>query len=168
VSSYGPNTFTRGASCLCLVRCPLYTFGAATYRGAPHLRRRNSPRSRPGRVGSFGTSRPGRFHSRAEAHPTHGASSSSIPSAPKVNRPHFRHRRPAPFGWVVPAQQNSHNSSSISVSVRSPSQSFLCRAEAARGPKTTAQPDVVKCFRRPFSPTPSNFNDNPESLLRTV
>jgi hypothetical protein len=124
VSSYGRNTFTRGASCLCLVRCHLYTFAAATYCGAPHPRRRNSPRSSPGRVAPFGTSCSGRLHSRAEAHPSPGASGFSIPSAPKVDHPRFRHRRPAPFGWAVPTQQNSHNSSSISVSIRSPLQSF--------------------------------------------
>jgi hypothetical protein len=153
VSSYGRYTFTRGAPCLYLVRCRLCTFAAATYHGAPHLRRRNSPRSRHGCVGSFGTPRPGRFHSRAEARPTRGASGSFIPSAPKVHRPRFRHRRLAPFGWAVPAQQNSHNSSSISVFVRSPSQSFPRKAEAVLGPKTTARPDVVESFRRPFSPT---------------
>jgi hypothetical protein len=155
VSSYGRNTFTRDAPCLCLVRCPLYTFAAATYCGTPHLRRRNRPRSHPGRVVPFGTSCSGRLHSRAEAHPTRGASGSSIPSAPKVNHPRFRHRRPAPFGWAVPAQQNSHNSSSISVSIRSPLQSFPRIAEAVREPKSTAWPDVVKSFRRPFSPTGS-------------
>jgi hypothetical protein len=42
VSSYGRNTFTRGAPCLCLVRRPLYTFAAATCRSTPHLRHRNS------------------------------------------------------------------------------------------------------------------------------
>jgi hypothetical protein len=120
---------------------------------APHLRRQNCPRSCPGCVGFFETSRPGRLHPRAEAHPTHGASGSSIPSAPKVNHPHFQHRRPAPFGWAVPAQQNSHNSSSISVFIKSPLQNFLRRSEAVRGPKPTTQPNVVKCFRRPFSPT---------------
>jgi hypothetical protein len=153
VSSYGRNTFTRGAPCLCLVRCPLYTFAAATYRGAPHLRRRNNPRFRRGRVGSFRTSRPGHLHSRAGAHPRLGASGSSVPSAPKVNRPHFRHRRSAPFSWAVPAQQNSHNPSSISVFVKSSLQSFPRRAEAVCGPTPTAQPDVVKSFRMPFSPT---------------
>jgi hypothetical protein len=132
---------------------PLYTFAAATYHGAPHLRRRNSPRSCFGRVGFFESSRLDRLHPRAEAHPTCGASCSSIPSVPKVIHPHFRHRRPAPFSWVVPAQQNSHNSSSISVFIKSPLQNFLRRSEAVRGPKPTAQPDVAKCSRRPFSPT---------------
>jgi hypothetical protein len=150
VSSYGRNTFTRGAPCLCLVRCPLYTFSTSTYRGAPYLRRRNSPRSHPGRIGPFGTSHPGRLHSRVEAHPTRGSSGSSIPSAPKVNRPRFRHRRPALFGWAVPAQQNSHNLSSISVSIKSPLQSFPRLAEAAREPKPTARPDVVKASEGHF------------------
>jgi hypothetical protein len=118
---------------------PLYTFAASTYHGAPHLRRRNNPRSCSGRVGFFGTSRPDRLHPRAEAHPTRGASGSSIPLAPKVIHPHFRHRRLAPLGWAVPLQQNSHNSSSISVFIRSPLQNFLRRSEAVRGkmlPKT--------------------------------
>jgi hypothetical protein len=150
VSSYGRNTFTRGAPCLCLVRCPLYTFAAATYCGAPHLRRRNNPRSRPSHVVPFGTSRPGRLHSRARAHPTRGASGSSQPSAPKVNRPRFRHRRPAPFEWAAPAQQNSHNSSSISVSVKSPLQSLPRIAEAAREPKPSGRPDVVKASEGHF------------------
>jgi hypothetical protein len=125
-------------------------FAVATCRGAPHLRRQNSPRSRPGRVGPFGTPRPGRLHSRAEAHPTCGAYGSSMLSSPIVNRLCFRHRRPAPFGWVVPAQQNSHNSSNISVSVKSPSQGFPRKAEAVRGPKLTARPDVVKASEGHF------------------
>jgi hypothetical protein len=150
VSSYGRNTFTRGAPCLGLVRCPLYTFAAATYCGAPHLRRRNSPRSCPGRVVPFGTSCSGRLHSRAEVHPTRGASGSFIPSAPKANHSRFRHRRPTPSGWAVPAQQKSHNSSSISVSVRSPLQNFPRLAEATREPKLTARPDVVKASEGHF------------------
>jgi hypothetical protein len=109
----------------------------------------------PGCVGSFGTPLPGHFHSRAEAHPTRGASGSSIRLAPKVHRPRFQHRRPVPFGWAVPAQQNSYNLSSISVFVKSPLQSFPRRAEAVHGPKPTARPDVVKSFRMPFSPTGS-------------
>jgi hypothetical protein len=40
VSSYGRNAFTRGHSCLCLVRSPLYTSAAATCPGSPRLRRR--------------------------------------------------------------------------------------------------------------------------------
>jgi hypothetical protein len=32
-------------------------------------------------------------------------------------------------------------------------QNFLRRSEAVRGLKPTTQPDVVKSFRRPFSPT---------------
>jgi hypothetical protein len=83
----------------------------------------------------FGTTRPDRLHPRAEAHPTRGASGSFTPSAPKVIHPHFWHRRPAPFDWVVPAQQNSHNPSSISVFIKSPLQNFLRRSEAARGTK---------------------------------
>jgi hypothetical protein len=150
VSSYGRNTFTRGAPYLCLVQCPLYTFAAAMYCDAPHLRRRNSPRSQPCRVVPFGTSRPGCLHSRAEAHPMRGASGSSQPSAPKVNRPHFRHRRPAPLGWATPAQQNSHNSSSVSVSVKPPLQSFPRIAEVAREPKPSAWTDVVKASEGHF------------------
>jgi hypothetical protein len=57
LSSYGRNTFTRGAHCLCLVRCLLYTFAMATYRSTPHFRRRNSRGSPPGRVVPLGTSR---------------------------------------------------------------------------------------------------------------
>jgi hypothetical protein len=150
VSSYGRDTFTRGAPCLCLVRCPLYMFAAATYCGAPHLRRRNNPRSRPGHVVPFGTSRPGRLQPRAEAHPTRGASGSSKPSAPKADRPCFRHLRPAPLRWDAPAQQNSRNSSSISVSVKPPLQNFPRIAEAAREPKPSARPDVVKASEGHF------------------
>jgi hypothetical protein len=150
VSSYGRNIITRSAPCLGLVQCPLYTLAAATYCGAPHLRRRSSPRSCPGRVVPFGTSRSGRLHSRAELHPTRGASGSSIPSAPKVNHPRFRYRRPAPFGWTVHAQEDLHNSSSISVSIRSPLQIFPHLAEAAREPKPTARPDVVEASEGHF------------------
>jgi hypothetical protein len=57
VSSYGRNTFTRGAPYLRLVRCLLYTFAVATCRSTPHLRRRNSRGSPPGRVVPLGTSR---------------------------------------------------------------------------------------------------------------
>jgi hypothetical protein len=136
---------------------PLYTSASATYYGAPHLRRRNRPRSCFGCVGYFGTSRLDRLHPRAEAHPTRGASGSSTTSAPKVIHPRFRHRRPTPFGWAVPAQQNSHNSSSISVFIKSPLHNFLRRSEAVRGPETTTRPDMAKSFQRPFSPTPINL-----------
>jgi hypothetical protein len=52
VSSYSRNAFTRGAPCLCLVRCPLYTFAAATCHSASHLRNRSSlgPSLRPRRA----------------------------------------------------------------------------------------------------------------------
>jgi hypothetical protein len=150
VSSYGQNTFTHGAPCLCLVRCPLDTSAAAMCRSAPHLRRRNSPRSRPGRVVPFGTFRPGRLQPRAEVHSTRGASGSSKPSAPKNNCPRFWHRRPAPLRWAAPAQQNSHNSSSIRVSVKPPLQNFPCIAEAAREPKPSARPDVDKASEGHF------------------
>jgi hypothetical protein len=129
---------------------PLYTFAAATYCGAPHLRRRNNPRSRPGRVVPFGTSRPGRLQPRAEAHPTRSASGSSKPSAPKADRPCLRHRRPAPLRWATHTQQNSHNSSSISVSVKLPLQNFPRIAEAAREPKPSARPDLVKASEGHF------------------
>jgi hypothetical protein len=150
VSSYGRNTFTRGASCFCLVRCPLYTFAAATCRSAPHLQHRNSPRSHPSRVVPFGTSRPGRLQPRPEVFLTRGASGSSKPSAPKHNCPCFRHRRPAPFRWAAPAQQNSHNSSSISVSVKPALRKLPRVAEAAREPKPSAWPDVDKASEGHF------------------
>jgi hypothetical protein len=57
VSSYDRNTFTRGAPCLCLVRCLLYTSVVATCRSTPHLRRRNNRRSPPSRIVPLGTSR---------------------------------------------------------------------------------------------------------------
>jgi hypothetical protein len=150
VSSYGRNTFTRGAPCLCLVRCPLYTFAAATCRSAPHLRHRNSPRSRLDRVVPLRTSCPGRLQPRAEVFSTRGASGSSKPSAPKHNRPCLRHRRPAPLRWVAPAQQNSHDSSSISVSVKLARQELPRVAEAAREPKPSAWPDVDKASEGHF------------------
>jgi hypothetical protein len=79
-----------------------------------------------------------------EPRSTRGASGSSTPSASKVSHPRFRHRRPALFGWAVPAHKNPHNLSSISVFVKSPLQSFPRLAEAAREPKPTTQPDVEK------------------------
>jgi hypothetical protein len=75
---------------------PLYTFAAATCRSAPHLRHRNSSRSRPGRVVPLGTSRLGRLQPRAEVSSVRGTSGSCRPSAPKRNRPCLRHRRSAP------------------------------------------------------------------------
>jgi hypothetical protein len=150
VSWYGRDTFTRSAPCLCSYGAPLYTFSTATYCGAPHLRRRNSPRSCPGRVVPFGTSHPGCLQPRAEAHPTRSASGSSKPSAPKADRPCLRRRRPAPLRWAAPAQQNSHNSSSISVFVKPPLQNFPRIAEAARESKPSAWPDVVKASEGHF------------------
>jgi hypothetical protein len=96
VSSYGRNTFTRDAPCLCLVRRPLYTFAAATCRSAPHLRHQNISRSHPGRVVPLGTSRLGRLQPRAEVSSVRGTSGFCRPSAPKRNRPCLRHRRSAP------------------------------------------------------------------------
>jgi hypothetical protein len=129
VSSHGQATFTRGTSCLCFVRCPFTRLRQP--RITEPSRRSRDRRSRrafgaetardPASVASAsGTSRPNRLHPRGRAHPTHGASGPFTPSAPKVTHPHFRHRRPAPFGWAVPAQQNSHNSSSINVFIKSP------------------------------------------------
>jgi hypothetical protein len=64
--------------------------------------------------------------------------------------PCLRHRRPAPLRWATPAQQNPHNSSSISVSVK-PSLRKLPRvAEAAREPKPSAWPDVDKTSKGHF------------------
>jgi hypothetical protein len=150
VSSYSRNTFTRGASCLCLVRCPLYMFAAATYRGTPHLQRRKQPTISPWSRRAFWDISPGPppFPSRGAPDArrfwflhTFGAESQpSALSAPKA----------APFGWVVPAQQNSHSSSSVSVSVKSPLQSFPLIAEAAREPKPSARPDVVKASEGHF------------------
>jgi hypothetical protein len=150
VSSYGRNTFTRGAPCLCLVRCPLYMFAAATCRSAPHLRHRDSPRPCPGRVVPFGTSRPGRLQPRAEVFSTRGTSGSSKPLVPKHNCPCFRHQRSAPFRRAAPAQQNSHNSSSISDSVKPALQKLPRVAEAARGPKPSAWPGVDKASEYHF------------------
>jgi hypothetical protein len=159
VSSHGRNTFTRSTPCIYLVRCPFTrlqqpitahcTFSTETAHDpalvAPGF---------PGHLAQT-TSIP-----RAEAHLTRGASGSSTLSAPKVIHPYFRHRRPAPFGWAVPAQQNSHNSSSISIFIKSPLQNFLRRSEAVRGPKPATRPDVAKCFRRPFSPTVKTVGGN--------
>jgi hypothetical protein len=131
------------------------SYGAPFTRCSSHVLRRTTP-SAPKTahdlvlVASCLSGHLAQAASRAEVHPTRGASGFSIPSAPKVNHPRFRHRRPAPFGWAVPAQQNLHNSSSISVSIRSPLQSFPRLTEAAREPKPTAQPDVVKASEGHF------------------
>jgi hypothetical protein len=74
----------------------------------------------------------------AEVLSTRGASGSSKPSAPKHNCPCFWHRRPAPLRWAAPAQQNSHNSSSISVAIKPPLQKLPRVAEAALEPKPSA------------------------------
>jgi hypothetical protein len=83
---------------------------------------------------------------------TRGASGSSIPSAPKVSHLRLRHRRPALFGWAVPAHKNPHTLSSISVSVKLPLQSFPRLGEVAREPKTTTRPDVEKASEGHFPP----------------
>jgi hypothetical protein len=75
---------------------------------------------------------------------TRGASGSSIPSSPKVSHPRLRRRRPAPFGWAIPAHKNPHNLSNINVSVKLPLPSFPRLAEAVRELKLTAWPDVEK------------------------
>jgi hypothetical protein len=150
VSSYGRNTFTRGVPCLRLVRRPLYTFAAATCHSAPHLRYRNSLGPRSGRVVPLGTSRPCRLQPRAEVSSTRGASGSFEPSAPKHKCPCLRHRRPALLRWAAPAQQNSHNSSSISVSVKPALRKLPRVAVAARELKPSAWPDVDKASEGHF------------------
>jgi hypothetical protein len=144
MSLYGRNTFTRGAPCLCLVRCPLYTFAAATCCGTPHLRRREPSTISPWSRRAFRDTSP-----RLPSFPSRGAPDARRfwflhAFGAKSRQSALRHRRPSPFGWAVPAQQNSHNSSSISVFVNSPLQSFPRQTEAAREPKPTALLDVVK------------------------
>jgi hypothetical protein len=128
VSSHGQAPFTRGASCLCFVRCSFTRL--LRPRITEPSRRSRDQRSRH----AIGTepahdltsvasgfrdvpSRPPSPLSRA--HPTRGVSGPFTPSAPKVIHSNLRHRRPAPFGRAVPAQQNSHNLSSISIFVKS-------------------------------------------------
>jgi hypothetical protein len=158
VSSYDRNTFTRGAPCLRLVRCPLYTSAAATCRSAPHLWCRNSLGPRPGRVVPLGTSRPCHLQPRAEVFSTRGASGSFKPSAPKHNCPCLWHRRPALLRWAAPAQQNSHNSSSISVPVKPALRKLPCVVEAAREPKPSAWTDVDKAFEGHFPQQATPFS----------
>jgi hypothetical protein len=155
VSSYGRNTFTRGAPCLCPVRRPLYTFAVATCRSAPHLRHRNSSRSRPERVVPLGTSRLGRLQPRAKVSSVRGTSGSCRPSAPKHNRPCLRYRRPAPSNRLL-LHNKTHITRATLVfalnsTARTPSRSRSCvRTE------TVSLAGRGQSFRRSFSPTPSS------------
>jgi hypothetical protein len=142
VSSYGRNTFTCGTPCLRLVRCPLYTFATATCHGAPHLRYRSCLGSCSGGVVPLGTSRPCCHWPRPEIFPARSASGSFEPSTPKYNRLCLRHRRPVLPRWATPAQQNSHNLNSISVSVKPVLRKLPRVTEAARELKPSAWPDV--------------------------
>jgi hypothetical protein len=54
----------------------------------------------------------------------------------------LRHRRLAPPRWTTPAQQNSHDPSSISVSVKPESRKPPFVTETARELKSSAWPDV--------------------------
>jgi hypothetical protein len=150
VSSYGRNTFTRGVPCLRLVRSPLYTFAAATCHSAPHLRYRSSLGPCSGRVVPLRTSRPCRLQPRPEVFSTRGTPGSFGPSAPKHDRPYLRHRRSALLRWAAPAPQNSHNSSSISASVKPALRKLPRVAEAAHEPKTSAWLDVDRASEGHF------------------
>jgi hypothetical protein len=108
-------------------------------------------------VASVLLGQPAQAASIPEPRRTRSASGSSIPSAPKASHPRFRHRRPALFGWAVPAHKSPHNLSSISVSVKSPLQSFPRLAEAAREPKPTTRPDVEKASEGHFPQHPSMY-----------
>jgi hypothetical protein len=116
---------------------PLYTSAVATCHGtlwaeprpplASRLRRRPAHDSAPVAMG-FRDVPPGLPSTMSLSTTDAGASSPFTPSAPRVTDPHLRHRRSAPFGIVVgggavPAKQHSHNSSSISVIIKSPSHS---------------------------------------------
>jgi hypothetical protein len=143
VSSYGQNTFTRGTPYLRLVRCPLYTFAAATCPGAPHLRYRSSLGSCSGLVVPLRTSRPCCHRPRTRCfRPARSASGSLEPSSPKCSHLCLRHLRPVPPRWATPAQQSSHNLNSISVSVKPVLQKLSHVTEAARELKSSAWPDV--------------------------
>jgi hypothetical protein len=143
VSSYGRNTFTRDTPCLRLVRCPLYTFAAATCPGAPHLRYRSSLGSCSGRVVSLWTSRPCCHRPRTRcSRPARSASGPLEPSSPKCSHLCLRHRRPVPPRWATPAQQNSHNLNSISVSVKLVLRKPPRVTKTARELKSSASPDV--------------------------
>jgi hypothetical protein len=74
----------------------------------------------------------------------------SKPSAPKHNRPCLRHRWSALLRWAAPARQNSHDSKSISVSVRPAFRRLLGVTVAAREPKPSAWPGVDKASEGHF------------------
>jgi hypothetical protein len=143
VSSYGRNTFTRGTLCLRLVWCPLYTLAAATCPGAPHLRYRSSLGSSFDRVAPFRTSRPCRCWPRTRcSRPARSASGPLEPSLTKYSHLCIRCRRLAPPRRTIPAQQNSRDMSSISVSVKPMVQKSLRVTETARELRSSAWPDV--------------------------
>jgi hypothetical protein len=135
VSSYGRNAFTRGHSCLCLVRSPLYTSAAATCPGSPHLRRRGSDPGLGG-VAPLRTSCP-RAPQAPDAMSPVGAPRSwssrtfvagarpSVPSAPKVGA----------ATWDHSCTQNSHSMSGISVSLAPVRQRLPHGTEAIHRPK---------------------------------
>jgi hypothetical protein len=153
VSSYGRNTFTHGAPCLCLVRCPF------THSQQPRITARCT----------FGAEIAHDLALVASGLLGHLAQVAPIPEPGRTRRmvllvpPYLRRRKSTVRTFGTEGQhhsvglflhnKNSHNLSSISVFVKSSLQSFPRRAEAVRGPTSTAQPDVVKSFRRLFSPT---------------
>jgi hypothetical protein len=144
----------KSAPCLCLVRCPLYMFAAATYRGTPH----------------FGAETAHDLALVASGLSGHLSQAASIPELRRTRRvallvpPYLWRRKSTVRAFSTEGQYHSvglflHNKTHITraafVFVKSPLQSFPRRAEAVHGPKPTARPDVVKSFRRPFSPTGS-------------
>jgi hypothetical protein len=97
----------------------------------------------------------------------HLAQAASIPEPRRTRRvallvpPYLRRRKLTVRAFGTEGQhcsvglflhnKNSHNLSSISVSVKSPLQSLPRLAEAAREPKSTARPDVVKASEGHFA-----------------
>jgi hypothetical protein len=164
VSSYGRNTFTRDTPCLRLVRCPLYTFAAATCPGTPHLRYRSSLGSFSGRVAPLWTSRPCRLRPRTRcSRPARSASGPLEPSSPKCSHLCLRHRRRYRFNGPPLRDKNSHNLSSISVSVKPIMRRPLRTTEAVRKLKLSAWPDLDEAFEGHLPQQEGGWLDKPKS-----
>jgi hypothetical protein len=162
VSSYGRNTFTRGTSCLCLARSPLYTSAAATCPGSPRLRRRSA--IPPWTYRATPSVSPVSLLVPDATFPAGAASCwlSLEPSSPEYNHPGLRHRRQAQPCGTIPAQQSSRNMSSVSVSVNtrtvkvSPRDRSRTRTESRQHGRTWARLPKV------------NFSNSSPSSVRAV
>jgi hypothetical protein len=162
VCSYDRNTFTRGHPCLCLVQSPIYTSAAATCPGSPQLRRRSSDPGLGG-VAPLRTPRPHLHWPRTRCpRPARLVPGPLGTSSPEHGHSCLRHRRQAPPGGAIPAQQNSHSMSGISV--------FVSARTAKVSPRDRSRTQTEGCQRgrtRVMLPK-TNFPNSSPSSVRVV